>query len=1094
MFGNMFGVIEIVEISGDLTINGNLDVNGDLNTSGQIEHTDNVIIINEGETGAGVTAGIAGIEIDRGTETNYRFIYDETDDLFKIGEIGSLQTVATRGNLTSGRVAFADSTNTRYDESGLLHWDNVASNLGIGINAPVNRAHLHKAAASSTYLKVTNTVTGATGNDGLDVGVNSSGEAILLNRENTNFRLYTNNAQRVVVTNSGVVQALGNIPATSTTSGTVVVTGGMGVTGDIHSENLISTSLDVGTGISESGQIVINEIAAPALSGAGEAKLYMDSTSKEVRVSVDGLPFVSIGTGDVSKVGTPVDNQVAIWTGDGTVEGDADLTFDGSSLAIGGVTPQRKLHLHQSDSALNYMKFTNSTTGSGVNDGFDFGIASSEDVVLINTEATHMRFFTSNTERFRITSGGEFGFGITSTNYKAQFHTSDSDNSIMQFTNSTTGTGSADGFLVGINSAEEAILTNRENTPMSFRTNNTIRMIIEGGGDVGINNNDPSFQLDVGGIMNCTGVYENGLPFTNTSLWDQNTAGDAVTPAATWDDYVGVGITAPERRFHMHQPSAVPNYLKITNTSTGAGVSQGIDLGVTGSGDAVFYNRNNTDMRFRTNDIDRFKIENDGGINFPSNTTAAVSASGTGSIRYNNTAGEFQQSKNGGAWEALGGGGGGTFLSLTDTPSSYTDTRIPFMRASDLGVDPGFSYNDDNQTLQIGENVPTPEGVGIQAMFYADNTGASYIKFGNDTTGIESGEGAYVGYAGSLEFVIQNYQQTDLSFWGDSGSGIDRILILHNDGRVQADAALNATGSATGSLTSNGGLSVDLDTWMGGDLSIDSATASTGSGTGCLTTVGGVGIGGDLYVDDILEVEGTSQATSGTTGAIRTAGGLGVAKDIYCAGDMQIEERMGVGITTGAAAEAGIKAFFYTDSSASCYIKFGNSTTNIGSSEGCYVGYSGAEEFIIQNHQNSDMSFWTNGSTRGRFDADGGFVVGSPTGGSKGAGTINASGVYDDDTLLTDYVFDKYYDGKVQEEDEELHNDYEHISFAMTAAFAQINRHLPTMVGRKEWNDSGKKSIGDLLSQLWLTVETQHLHMLEMFERIVELEKGEALA
>lgn len=33
-------------------------------------------------------------------------------------------------------------------------------------------------------------------------------------------------------------------------------------------------------------------------------------------------------SGDVSKVGTPVNNQVGVWTGDGTLEGDASLTFD----------------------------------------------------------------------------------------------------------------------------------------------------------------------------------------------------------------------------------------------------------------------------------------------------------------------------------------------------------------------------------------------------------------------------------------------------------------------------------------------------------------------------------------------------------------------------------------------------------------------------------------------------------------------------------------------------------------------------------------------------------------------------------------------
>jgi hypothetical protein len=42
--------------------------------------------------------------------------------------------------------------------------------------------------------------------------------------------------------------------------------------------------------------------------------------------------------GDVSKVGTPVNNQVAVWTGDGTIEGDANLTFDTTTDTLTTVT------------------------------------------------------------------------------------------------------------------------------------------------------------------------------------------------------------------------------------------------------------------------------------------------------------------------------------------------------------------------------------------------------------------------------------------------------------------------------------------------------------------------------------------------------------------------------------------------------------------------------------------------------------------------------------------------------------------------------------------------------------------------------------
>ena len=42
------------------------------------------------------------------------------------------------------------------------------------------------------------------------------------------------------------------------------------------------------------------------------------------------------GAGDVVKVGTPANSQVGVWTGDGTIEGAASLTYDGSNLLLTG--------------------------------------------------------------------------------------------------------------------------------------------------------------------------------------------------------------------------------------------------------------------------------------------------------------------------------------------------------------------------------------------------------------------------------------------------------------------------------------------------------------------------------------------------------------------------------------------------------------------------------------------------------------------------------------------------------------------------------------------------------------------------------------
>ena len=52
-------------------------------------------------------------------------------------------------------------------------------------------------------------------------------------------------------------------------------------------------------------------------------------------VDISDLPSGG-GSGNVTKVGTPVDNQVGVWTGDGTIEGTTGLTYDGSTFGVTG--------------------------------------------------------------------------------------------------------------------------------------------------------------------------------------------------------------------------------------------------------------------------------------------------------------------------------------------------------------------------------------------------------------------------------------------------------------------------------------------------------------------------------------------------------------------------------------------------------------------------------------------------------------------------------------------------------------------------------------------------------------------------------------
>lgn len=109
----------------------NATFKGDLLVEGQsfvteaetVEIKDNLLLLNKGEVGAGVTKGIAGLEIDRGTEPNYQIIFDESDNRFKAGEIGDIQCLALRDgddSMTGGMFTSWDSTTKRLKTTNIV--------------------------------------------------------------------------------------------------------------------------------------------------------------------------------------------------------------------------------------------------------------------------------------------------------------------------------------------------------------------------------------------------------------------------------------------------------------------------------------------------------------------------------------------------------------------------------------------------------------------------------------------------------------------------------------------------------------------------------------------------------------------------------------------------------------------------------------------------------------------------------------------------------------------------------------------------------------------------------------------------------------
>ena len=154
-----------VTVSGDLTVNGALTSISTTNTT--IE--DNIIVLNKGESGAVVTEGTSGIEIDRGTGDNATLLWNETGTQWEIKQGASLTDLkasafigALTGDVTgdvtgdlTGDVT-GDVTGDLTGNSAGVHTGNVTGNL------TGNSAGVHTGAVTGN---VTGNVTGdLTGN------------------------------------------------------------------------------------------------------------------------------------------------------------------------------------------------------------------------------------------------------------------------------------------------------------------------------------------------------------------------------------------------------------------------------------------------------------------------------------------------------------------------------------------------------------------------------------------------------------------------------------------------------------------------------------------------------------------------------------------------------------------------------------------------------------------------------------------------------------------------------------------------------------------------------------------------------------------
>ncbi len=122
----------------DFTVTGNFIVQGEqiITNTSTVEIEDNILLINRNMNGIPPGTLTSGIQVNRGSSDSYYFLFRESDDSFVIGELTSLQKVATREDTpinnsisiwSDSSLSFVTNSSLNYSVAGsLLTSPNIA--------------------------------------------------------------------------------------------------------------------------------------------------------------------------------------------------------------------------------------------------------------------------------------------------------------------------------------------------------------------------------------------------------------------------------------------------------------------------------------------------------------------------------------------------------------------------------------------------------------------------------------------------------------------------------------------------------------------------------------------------------------------------------------------------------------------------------------------------------------------------------------------------------------------------------------------------------------------------------------------------------
>ena len=301
-------------------------------------------------------------------------------------------------------------------------------------------------------------------------------------------------------------------------------------------------------------------------------------------------------SGDVSIGGTLTYEDVTNVDSVGVITARSGVNVTGGSVGVGTDSPVSGVKLHLQDTSACRLQLSTNNTGHTSSDGVRLMIDSSNNFEILQRESANIEFFTSNTERARITSSGNIGIGTASpTAPLAVMSSSDPE---IRF-----GYNETQDHKISWDSSKVFLEADPDNangsSALGFKVDGTEAARFDSSGNFGIGESSPTRKLVVTGDTNTVAVVRgatNGtsslflgdsddedigaLTYNHPSNYLSVTVNASERMRIASDGDVGVGLASPNSRLHVKGGSDSTDNLLLTLQSNGVANDGSLSTGL----------------------------------------------------------------------------------------------------------------------------------------------------------------------------------------------------------------------------------------------------------------------------------------------------------------------------------------------------------------------------------------------------------------------------------------------------------------------------------------------------------------------------------